>query len=95
MEKIFIDAIRPIFVDSPVLSITVFAVITFLRWKMKEYDGWISRVERDTKSGFESIREGLKEERQFRNEIVVRHDELIRELGREVSEIKGKIGKKK
>jgi hypothetical protein len=94
MEKIFIDALRPFLIDNPVLAVIIVGILAFLRLKIREYNGWITRLEKKMDSGFEAIRDGMREERQFRHDTVIRHDNLIHDISREVSEIRGRIGGK-
>lgn len=91
MEKVFLEAIRPFLVDNPVLAIIIVGILAFLRLKIKEYNGWITRLEKKMDTGFDAIRDGMREERQYRHDTVIRHDNLIHDISREVSEMRGMI----
>ena len=94
MEKILLEALKPYVVDNPILVIALIILVSFFKWKVSELTGWIGRVERDLKADIESVREqtreGLKEERTYRHDVITEQDKRIHELTKEVSELRAR-----
>jgi len=92
MEKVLYEAIKPFIVSDPVMAVTLFILIAFVRWKVNELNGWIKRVETETKQEIDELREqtrdGLKEERAYRHDVITKQDERIHDLTKEVSELR-------
>ena len=91
MEKILFEAVKPYLIDNPVLVIVLIVLVSFFKWKIAELSGWIALVERDLKASInevrDSTRDGLKEERTYRHDVITEQDKRIHELTKEVSEL--------
>ena len=94
MEKILFEAVKPYLIDNPVLVIVLIVLVSFFKWKVTELTGWIARVERDLKASIDEVREstrdGLKEERTYRHDVITEQDKRIHELTKEVSELRAR-----
>ena len=85
-------AVEPYLIDNPILVIVLIVLVSFFKWKIAELSGWIARVERDLKASInevrDSTRDGLKEERTYRHDVITEQDKRIHELTKEVSELR-------
>ena len=107
MAKEIFTIIGSYFAGNPVYIIFMligWVAVSYIRYKLRELDGYIRRIERQLNSETEdrekadiSIRtetkEGLKEERIFRHETVLRHDEEIKELMKKVERLDERTSK--
>ena len=93
MEEIFIERLKSLIVDDPVVAFVLLAVVSFLKWKFQEISGWLLRLERKMDDGKReitdaveelrtSVREGLKEERSFLYDSLSKMDAKIFELAK-------------
>jgi len=101
MAKEILTVIGSYIASNPIYIIFVligYVGISYIRFKLRELDGYIKRIERqlnreteDREEADNEIRnntkEGLKEERVFRHETVLRHDEEIKELMKKVERL--------
>ena len=94
MEKAIIEAIKPYIINDPVMVITLFVVVSYFKSTLNEVSGWIARVERESNEEIRELREqtrdGLKEERTYRHDVITEQDKRIHELTKEVSEIRAR-----
>lgn len=107
MAKEIFTIIGSYFASNPVYIIFMligWVAVSYIRFKLRELDGYIRRIERQLNSETEdrekadiSIRtetkDGLKEERIFRHETVLRHDEEIKELMKKVERLDERTSK--
>ena len=99
MEKIFYEAVRSIVLDNPGVAFALFFLFNLFKFKSDELTGWLKRLEREHKEETKEIREftrdGLKEERQYKHDVMQRMDERINEHQKDIGEIKGILRSKR
>jgi hypothetical protein len=103
METTLQDIIRLYFPQHPMVGglicFIVFLCVSYIRTQWREISGWIGRVETDTQEQIDELRaqtrEGLKEERAFRHDVITTLDNRIHDISKELGEVRGLVERKK
>lgn len=84
--------------DIAFICFSLFTIVTFIRTKVKEHEGWMSRHDREfekrdkREEDFkEAVRVGIMEERKHQQEIHINNNLQLLELIKDVNKIKGKL----
>lgn len=103
METSLQDIVRSYFPNHPgiggLVCVIIFLCVSYVRNQWREIEGWIKRVETDTTEQIDELREqtreGLKEERAFRHDVITTLDNRIHEISKELGEVRGLVERKK
>jgi hypothetical protein len=88
MEQIVIEYLRQIIDGNPYLGLFVIAIILYIKYRFREITGWNKRQDRDIEELRNELLTAITSDKEYRNDVLNKHDERIYELTREIERIK-------